>query len=109
MRKHLRIDGKALRGAARGGRAPMLLSGIWDDGTTAAQLPVDTAKTNEITVFRQLLGRIAAALIRSVSISQKRRLARNYRTSRYLRSTGGSRWSSRAGDDGCDSRRMAVQ
>ena len=40
LRKHLRVDGKALRGAApRGGRAPMLLSGIWDDGTTAAQLP----------------------------------------------------------------------
>ena len=36
---HLRIDGKALRGAARGGRVPMLLSGVWDDGTTAAQLP----------------------------------------------------------------------
>jgi hypothetical protein len=48
MRRHLRIDGKAVRGAApRGGRAPMLLSGIWDDGTTAAQLPVDK-KTNEI-------------------------------------------------------------
>ena len=39
MRRHLRIDGNAVRGAARGGRAPMLLSGIWDDGTTAAQLP----------------------------------------------------------------------
>jgi len=38
----------------------MLLSGIWDDGTTAAQLPVDTAKTNEIPVFRQLLGKIPA-------------------------------------------------
>ena len=48
MRKHLRIDGKAVRGAARGGRAPMLLSGIWDDGTTAAQLPVNVRKTNEI-------------------------------------------------------------
>jgi predicted transposase YbfD/YdcC len=59
MRRHLRIDGKALRGAApRGGHAPMLLSGIWDDGTTAAQLPVDTVKTNEIPVFRQLLGKI---------------------------------------------------
>ena len=49
LRKHLRIDGKAVavRGAApRGGRAPMLLSGIWDDGTTAAQLPVDVRKTN---------------------------------------------------------------
>jgi DDE_Tnp_1-associated len=60
MRRHLRIDGKALRGAARGGRAPMLLSGIWDDGTTAAQLPVDVTKTNEIPVFRQLLGKIPA-------------------------------------------------
>ncbi len=58
MRRHLRIDGKALRGAARGGRAPMLLSGIWDDGTTAAQLPVDVSKTNEIPVFRQLLRKI---------------------------------------------------
>jgi hypothetical protein len=48
MRRHLRVDGKAVRGAARGGRAAMLLSGIWDDGTTAAQLPVDVRKTNEI-------------------------------------------------------------
>jgi hypothetical protein len=46
LRRHLRVDGKAVRGAApRGGRAPMLLSGIWDDGTTAAQRPVDV-KTN---------------------------------------------------------------
>src|SRR5277367_6727733 len=52
MRRHLRVDGKALRGAARGGTAPMLLSGLWDDGTTAAQLPVDTRKTNEVPVFR---------------------------------------------------------
>jgi predicted transposase YbfD/YdcC len=58
MRKHLRIDGKALRGAARGGHAPMLLSGLWDDGTTAAQLPVNTKKTNEIPVFRDLLKKI---------------------------------------------------
>jgi predicted transposase YbfD/YdcC len=58
LRRHLRIDGKAVRGAApRGGRAPMLLSGIWDDGTTAAQLPVDV-KTSEIPVCRQLLGKI---------------------------------------------------
>jgi len=58
LRRHLRIDGKAVRGAApRGGRAPMLLSGIWDDGTTAAQLPVDV-KTNEIPVCRQLLKKI---------------------------------------------------
>ncbi len=58
LRKHLRIDGKALRGARRGGRTPMLLSGIWDDGTTAAQLPVNVAKTNEIPVFRELLKKI---------------------------------------------------
>jgi len=58
MRCHLRIDGKALRGAARGGAAPMLLSGLWDDGTTAAQLPVNTKKTNEIPVFRDLLDKI---------------------------------------------------
>lgn len=44
MRRHL-------RGVARGGRSPMLLSGLWDDGTTAAQLPVHTDKTNEIPVF----------------------------------------------------------
>jgi predicted transposase YbfD/YdcC len=58
MRRHLRIDGKAVRSAARGGRAPMLLSGVWDGGTTAAQLPVDVRKTNEIPVFRQLLTKI---------------------------------------------------
>jgi predicted transposase YbfD/YdcC len=59
LRRHLRVDGKAVRGAApRGGRAPMLLSGIWDDGTTAAQRPVNTAKTSEIPVFRVLLGKI---------------------------------------------------
>jgi DDE_Tnp_1-associated len=59
LRKHLRVDGKAVRGAAPGGgRAPMLLSGIWDDGTTAAQLPADVRKTNEIPVFRELLKKI---------------------------------------------------
>jgi len=59
LRGHLRVDGKAVRGAAPpGGRAPMLLSGIWDDGTTAAQLPVDVKKTNEIPVFRELLKKI---------------------------------------------------
>jgi hypothetical protein len=58
MRRHLRVDGKALRGAARGGHAPMLLPGLWDDGTTAAQLPVNTKKTNEIPVFRDLLKKI---------------------------------------------------
>jgi hypothetical protein len=36
----------------------MLLSGLWDDGTTAAQLPVNTKKTNEIPVFRDLLKKI---------------------------------------------------
>jgi predicted transposase YbfD/YdcC len=57
MRRHLRIDGKALHGARREGRTPMLLSGVWDDGTTAAQLPVDK-KTNEIPVLRKLLKKI---------------------------------------------------
>jgi predicted transposase YbfD/YdcC len=70
MRRHLRIDGKAVRGAAhRGGRAPMLLSGIWDDGTTAAQLPVDVKKTNEIPVFRDLLGKIPAADLKDAVIT----------------------------------------
>src|SRR5260370_11359863 len=36
----------------------MLLSGLWDDGTTAAQLPVNTKRTNEIPVFRDLLKKI---------------------------------------------------
>jgi predicted transposase YbfD/YdcC len=36
----------------------MLLSGLWDDGTTAAQLPVNTKKENEIPVFRDLLDKI---------------------------------------------------
>ena len=58
LHRHLRVDGKALRGAARGGHAPMLLSGLWDDGTTAAQLPVNTTKENEIPVFRDLLDKI---------------------------------------------------
>jgi predicted transposase YbfD/YdcC len=68
MRKHLRIDGKALRGAARGGRAPMLLSGLWDDGTTAAQLPVH-GKTNEIPVFRDLLNKIPGGDLKDSVIS----------------------------------------
>jgi predicted transposase YbfD/YdcC len=81
MRKHLRIDGKAVRGAARGGRAPMLLSGIWDDGTTAAQLPVDVTKTNEIPVFRQLLRKIpgedlAGAVITADQMHTQREHAR---------------------------------
>ncbi len=84
MRKHLRIDGKALRGAARGGRAPMLLSGTWDDGTTAAQLPVDVTKTNEIPVFRQLLRKIpgedlAGAVITADQMHTQRKHARRVR------------------------------
>jgi predicted transposase YbfD/YdcC len=69
MRRHLRIDGKALRGAARAGHAPMLLSGLWDDGTTAAQLPVNTKKTNEIPVFRDLLDKIPAGDLKNSVIS----------------------------------------
>ena len=68
IRRHLRVDGKALRGAARGGRAPMLLSGIWDDGTTAAQLPV-SKKSNEIPVFRDLLDKIPAGDLKDAVIS----------------------------------------
>ncbi len=68
MRRHLRVDGKALRGAARGGRVPMLLSGLWDDGTTAAQLPVD-GKTNEIPVFRDLLDKIPGGDLKGAVIS----------------------------------------
>ncbi|MGH3226011.1 MAG: ISAs1 family transposase [Streptosporangiaceae bacterium] len=84
MRKHLRVDGKAVRGAARGGRAPMLLSGIWDDGTTAAQLPVDVRKTNEIPVFRQLLKKIpgadlAGAVITADQMHTQREHARRIR------------------------------
>jgi len=81
MRKHLRIDGKAVRGAApRGGRAPMLLSGIWDDGTTAAQLPVDVKKTNEIPVFRDLLKKVpdlAGAVISADEMHTQRGHARD--------------------------------
>src|SRR6266568_3843510 len=79
MRKHLRIDGKAVRGAARGGRPPMLLSGIWDDGTTAAQLPVDVRKTNEIPVFRELLKKVpdlAGAVITADQMHTQRKHAR---------------------------------
>jgi len=68
MRRHLRVDGKALRGAARGGHAPMLLSGLWDDGTTAAQLPVH-GKTNEIPVFRDLLDKIPGSDLKDAVIS----------------------------------------
>src|SRR6266699_2053370 len=56
------------RGAPRGGRAPMLLSGLWDDGTTAAQLPVH-GKTNEIPVFRDLLEKIPAGDLKDAVIS----------------------------------------
>jgi hypothetical protein len=81
MRRHLRIDGKAVRGAApRGGRAPMLLSGIWDDGTTAAQLPVDVRKTNEVPVFRDLLKKVpdlAGAVISADQMHTQRRHARD--------------------------------
>ena len=79
MRRHLRIDGKAVRGAARGGRPPMLLSGIWGDGTTAAQLPVDVRKTNEIPVFRQLLKKVpdlAGAVITADQMHTQRKHAR---------------------------------
>ena len=81
MHRHLRIDGKAVRGAARSGRAPMLLSGIWDDGTTAAQLPVDVRKTNEIPVFRQLLeqdpaGDLNGAVITADQMHTQRKHAR---------------------------------
>jgi len=81
LRKHLRVDGKALRGAARrDGRAPMLLSGIWDDGTTAVQRPADI-KTNEIPVFRQLLKKIpdqdlAGAVITADQMHTQREHAR---------------------------------
>jgi predicted transposase YbfD/YdcC len=68
LRRHLRIDGKALRGAARGGRTPMLLSGLWDDGTTAAQLTVN-GKTNEIPVFRDLLDKIPPGDLEDAVIS----------------------------------------
>ncbi|HUY48330.1 MAG TPA: ISAs1 family transposase [Streptosporangiaceae bacterium] len=82
LRNHLRVDGKAVRGAApRGGRAPMLLSGIWDDGTTAAQLPVNVKKTNEIPVFRELLKKIpdqdlAGAVITADQMHTQRKHAR---------------------------------
>lgn len=68
LRRHLRVDGKALRGAARGGRAPMLLSGLWDDGTTAAQLPAGK-KSNEIPVFRDLLDKIPPGDLKDAVIS----------------------------------------
>jgi len=62
----------------------MLLSGIWDDGTTAAQLPVDVRKTNEIPVFRQLLkkvpaGNLAGAVITADQMHTQREHARRIR------------------------------
>jgi DDE family transposase len=77
MRKHLRVDGKALRGAVRGGRIPMLLSGLWDDGTTAAQLPVH-GKTNEIPVFRALLDKIPPDLKDTVISADQMRTQRKH-------------------------------
>ncbi len=69
MRRHLRVDGRALRGAARCGTVPVLLPGLWDDGTTAAQLPVNTKKTNEIPVFRDLLDKIPPGDLKDAVIS----------------------------------------
>ncbi|GIH73550.1 ISAs1 family transposase [Sphaerimonospora thailandensis] len=58
----LHIDGKSQKGAApRGGSAPMLLAARRDDGTVAAQRPVATDKTNEITVFAPLLDQLGDA------------------------------------------------
>jgi predicted transposase YbfD/YdcC len=54
----LHADGKAVNHAHRKGEpVPMLLSVRADDGTVAAQLPIDT-KTNEIPMFAPLLDRI---------------------------------------------------
>jgi predicted transposase YbfD/YdcC len=94
-RRHLRIDGKALRGAARGGRAPMLLSGIWDDGTTAAQLPVEVTKTNEIPVFRGLLKKVpdlAGTVISADEMHTQRKHARDIRAAGafYVFTIGGN-------------------
>ncbi len=57
----------------------MLLSGIWDDGTTAAQLPVNVKKTNEIPVFRELLKKVpdlAGAVITADQMHTQRKHAR---------------------------------
>jgi predicted transposase YbfD/YdcC len=59
--RSIHIDGKAAKGAARGRqglKAPMLLSALCDSGTVVAQLPVNTSKTNEIPVFRDLIALI---------------------------------------------------
>jgi predicted transposase YbfD/YdcC len=56
--RSLHVDGKAVKKAGKkDDRAPMLLSARADDGTVAAQLPIDT-KTNEIPMFAPLLDRI---------------------------------------------------
>src|SRR5262249_38118192 len=56
--RSLHVDGKAVKKAAGAdGRVPMLLSARGDDGTVAAQLPIE-AKTNEIPMFAPLLDRI---------------------------------------------------
>lgn len=56
--RSLHVDGKAVSNANRKGeQAPMLLSARADDGTVAAQLPIN-AKTNEIPMFAPLLDRI---------------------------------------------------
>src|SRR5260370_1318794 len=69
-RKRVRIDGKGGKGGARRGhRAPMLLSGLWDDGTTAAQLVVNVKKTNEITVAPRLLKKIPAGELEGAVIT----------------------------------------
>jgi len=59
--RSIHVDGKAEKGAARrrkGLKAPMLLSALCDSGTVLAQLPVNTAKTSEIPVFRELIALI---------------------------------------------------
>jgi hypothetical protein len=57
----------------------MLLSGTWDDGTTAAQLPVDVKKANEVPVFRDLLKKVpdlAGAVISADQMHAQRKHAR---------------------------------
>jgi predicted transposase YbfD/YdcC len=62
LRRCLHIDGKAQNGAAPpGGRAPMLLSARFDNGSVAAQRSVPVEKTNEITVFAPMLDQLSDA------------------------------------------------
>jgi predicted transposase YbfD/YdcC len=62
LRRCLHVDGKAQKGAAPpGGRAPMLLSARFDDGSVAAQRTIPVAKTNEITVFAPMLDQVSDA------------------------------------------------